>query len=53
MSFKTAATIADLYQVAENGQAELVNGEQVIMVVPSFYLEVTDVKYTALKLGHW
>src|SRR3712207_3614861 len=31
MSTRTEATIEDLYRVAENGKAELVNGELVLM----------------------
>ena len=31
MSAKTEATIDDLYRVPENGKAELVNGELVLM----------------------
>ncbi len=31
MSIKTEATLADLYRVAENGKAELVHGEVVLM----------------------
>ena len=31
MSAKTEATIDDLYRVTENGKAELVNGELVLM----------------------
>lgn len=36
MSLKTTATIEDLYRVPENGKAELVNGELVIMAATGF-----------------
>lgn len=36
MSLKTKATIEDLYRVPENGKAELVNGELVIMTATGF-----------------
>jgi Uma2 family endonuclease len=36
MSLKTPATIADLYRVPDNGKAELVNGELVIMAATGF-----------------
>ncbi len=36
MSLNTTATIEDLYQVPENGKAELVNGELVIMAATGF-----------------
>jgi Uma2 family endonuclease len=36
MSLKTTAEIADLYRVPDNGKAELVNGELVIMAATGF-----------------
>ena len=36
MSLKTTATIENLYRVPENGKAELVNGELVIMAATGF-----------------
>jgi Uma2 family endonuclease len=36
MSLKTTATVEDLYRVPENGKAELVNGELVIMAATGF-----------------
>lgn len=36
MSLKTTATIEDLYRVPENGKAELINGELVIMAATGF-----------------
>lgn len=36
MSLKTIATIEDLYRVPENGKAELVNGELIIMAATGF-----------------
>jgi Uma2 family endonuclease len=36
MSLKTSATIEDLYRVPENGKAELVNGELIIMAATGF-----------------
>ncbi len=36
MSLKTTATIEDLYRVPDNGKAELVNGELVIMAATGF-----------------
>ncbi len=36
MSLKTTATIEDLYRVPENGKAELVNGELLIMAATGF-----------------
>lgn len=36
MSLKTTATIEDLYRVPDNGKAELVDGELVIMAATGF-----------------
>ncbi len=36
MSIKTEATIEDLYRVPEDGKAELVNGELVLMAATGF-----------------
>ena len=36
MSIKTTATIEDLYRVHEDGKAEIVNGELVLMAATGF-----------------
>ncbi len=36
MSIKTTATIEDLYRVPEDGKAEIVNGELVLMAATGF-----------------
>lgn len=38
MAIKTPATIEDLYRVPENGKAEIVNGELVLMAATGFML---------------